>query len=135
MKNFLRTTAASALFAGLMAFGSSAQAQAQDVKTQSKGKGALVYKSAYQECISADLTGLKQCVNMTQATYVVTPSGNETSVWKGTVPVELRPANALVKDATWQENGKTYSSHSTTSPSGEVTVTLHYKANGKGKKG
>lgn len=131
MKNFLRTTAASALFAGLLAFGSSAQAQ--EFKTQGKGKGALVYKSAYQECITGDLTGLAQCVNMTQETYVVTPSGNETSVWKGVAPAALRPATALVKDATWQEDGKTYTTHSTTSPSGEVKVTLHYKGATKGK--
>ncbi|TGE14284.1 hypothetical protein [Hymenobacter elongatus] len=132
MKNFLRTTAASALFVGLLAFGSSAQAQ--EVKTQGKGKGALVYKSAYKECITGDLTGLAQCVNMTQETYVVTPSGNETSVWKGTAPAALRPASTVVKDATWQESGKTYTTHSTTTPSGEVSLTLHYKQNAKGNK-
>ncbi|TGE26744.1 hypothetical protein [Hymenobacter metallicola] len=131
MKNTLRTAAASVLFASFLAFGSSAQAQ--EFKTQGKGKGALVYKSQYKECITGDLTGLAQCVNMTQETYVVTPSGNETSVWKGTAPVELRPKTTLVKDATWQEAGKTYTSRSTTTPSGEVTVTLHYKGNGNGK--
>ncbi|TGE21217.1 hypothetical protein E5K00_13040 [Hymenobacter aquaticus] len=133
MKNILHFRAAFLLFVSLFAFGSSAQAQ--EFKTQGKGKGALVYKSQYKECITGELTGLAQCVDMTQETYVVTPSGNETSVWKGTAPAALRPAKTLVKDATWQEAGKTYTTHSTTTPSGEVSVTLHYKANGKGGKG
>ncbi|UOQ54018.1 hypothetical protein [Hymenobacter cellulosivorans] len=129
MKNFLRTTAAAALFLGLMSFSSAARAQA--VALQQQGNGALVQKTDRTVCMTADLTGLKQCVNMTQVNYVVTPSGNQTSVWKGTVPAELRPATTLVKEGTWQEGGKTYSARSTTAPSGEISLTLHYKGNGK----
>jgi hypothetical protein len=134
MKNLLRHTAA-ALFVGLLSFSTVAKAQTQNAGSnlQQQGNGALVQKTDRQVCMTAELTGLSQCVNMNQVNYLVTPSGNETSVWKGSAPATLRPATTLVKDATWQENGKTYSTHSTTSPSGEVSLTLHYKGNDKGK--
>ncbi|QIX61682.1 hypothetical protein FY528_10780 [Hymenobacter lutimineralis] len=125
MNAFLRNISALTLFAGSFVVSTNATAQAVQ-----QGNGALVQKTDRSVCMTADLTGLSTCVNMNQTQYLITPSGNETSVWKGTVPAELRPAKTLVKDATWQERGRTFDTHSVTTPDGKISLTLHYKANG-----
>ncbi|SNC67335.1 hypothetical protein SAMN06265337_1915 [Hymenobacter gelipurpurascens] len=84
------------------------------------------------------LPGGISCVDMTQEKFMVTPSGNSTAVWTGTVPAASRPAKRLVFNSTYQEtvNGVTrnYNTVAVTEPSGEIKLTLTAKPNGKDKK-
>ncbi|WP_303309785.1 hypothetical protein [Hymenobacter sp. BT730] len=124
MTSFLHKFSSIAAFVVLSCTGQIASAQ----NAVQQSKGALVQKTDRQVCMTPALTGLTTCVNMNQTQYLITPSGNETSVWKGVIPASLRPAKTLVKDATWEERGLIFTTHSVTTTSGNISLTLHYKA-------
>ena len=149
MKMTFHKIAAVLLFAGASLAGTAAQAQktAQNPKTiggaVQQGNGAYVQKTDRAQCMGNELLGVPKlasgCVNMTQVKFMVTPSGNSTSVWKGTVPAESRPAQRVTFNSTYTESadvatkGKVYDTVAITEPGGDITLTLTSKANGKGK--
>ncbi|MFC6222708.1 hypothetical protein ACFP2F_05600 [Hymenobacter artigasi] len=139
MQNFLKNTAVSLLFLALTAGATTARAQNRIEGAVQQGQGAYVQKSTRTECITNSLLGLNglNCLTMTQEKFMVTPSGNAMSVWQGTVPVESRPAQRLVKNATWTESNndgvtRTYNTEAVTMPDGSIKLTLTDKQNGKG---
>ncbi|MBG8555240.1 hypothetical protein [Hymenobacter guriensis] len=93
----------------------------------------LAQKSTQAVCVPAELTGLSACVDMQQTQYLKAPSGNETAVWKGTVPTGQRPAKTVIKDATWQERSLSFTTHAVITADGKASLTLQYKANPKFK--
>ncbi|ALD21321.1 hypothetical protein AM218_08950 [Hymenobacter sp. DG25A] len=75
---------------------------------------------------------------MSQVKFIVTPSGNATSVWAGTVPVAARPAQRLIYKSTWKETSddgitRIFDTIAVTEPDGSVKLTLTDKKNGKSK--
>lgn len=142
MKSFLHKIIGGLFLAGLTLGGTSARAQAHIEGAVQQGKGAYVQKTDRTECITNTLLGvpgLGSCLTMTQEKFMVTPSGNAMSVWKGVVPAAARPTQQLVHNATWTEANndgvtRTYSTVAVTMPDGSIKLTLTDKDNGKGKK-
>ncbi|WP_354583302.1 hypothetical protein [Hymenobacter sp. UYCo722] len=79
------------------------------------------------------------CVYMNQIKFIITPSGNSSSTWVGTVPAEYRPAQRVVFNSTYTEviegvtKGEVYNTVAVTEPNGQVTLMFTLKANGNGK--
>jgi hypothetical protein len=141
VKNLIQKLAGATFFLGLSLGATAVQAQNTIGGAVQQGKGAYVFKSTYTECITNSLLGLPggiPCLDMTQEKFLVTPSGNATSVWTGTVPATARPSKRVVYNSTWQEtlnDGvlRTYNTVAVTEPSGVIKLTLTDKQNGKGK--
>ena len=148
MKKSVHQFAAVMLLAGFGLVSSSAYAQKPTGQKSigaavQQGNGAYVSKTASPECMGNSLLGVptlpaSACVNMNQVKFIVTPSGNSTSVWKGIVPAESRPKERVIFNSTYTEvtegitKGQVYNTTAVTEPSGEVTLTLTLKGNGKG---
>jgi len=140
MKSVIKHITAALFFFVLTVGGNSARAQNRIGGAVQQGKGAYVQKSDYNECITNSLLGLTgiDCLPMTQVKFMVTPSGNAMSTWQGTVPAASRPAQRLVKNATWTERNndgvtRTYDTEAVTTPDGSIKLTLIDKQNGNGK--
>ncbi|PJJ52779.1 hypothetical protein [Hymenobacter chitinivorans] len=143
MKNRTHNFFSALLFAGLVIAGSSVQAQNKKIGAAvQNGNGAYVLKTDRSVCMTNTLLGLSTlpstgCVNMTQEKFIVTPSGNSSAIWRGTVPEGQRPAQRVVYNSTYVEvaegptKGATYNTVATTEPSGAVTLTFDRKPNGK----
>ncbi|WP_303311374.1 hypothetical protein [Hymenobacter sp. BT730] len=101
-------------------------ASAQQTSSQ-LGKLVSPHDKGRVVCMTAALTGLNQCVTMVHTTYTVAASGNETSVWSGTLPASLHPNKETQFNSTWFEGGKTYETKCTITPSGNIKLILHYK--------
>ena len=139
MKNSAKTIIASLFFLALTLGGTAARAQNRIGGAVQQGKGAYVQKTDGTECITNSLLGLTgiECLPMTQVKFLVTPSGNAMSVWQGTAPEASRPAQRLVKNATWSERNndgvtRTYDTEAVTMADGSVKLTLRDKQNGNG---
>ncbi len=141
MNTILSKIAGALLFIGLALGGNAASAQNRIAGAIQQGNGAYVQKSERTECITNTLLGvpnLGRCLGMTQEKFMVTPSGNAMSVWVGTVPEAVRPAQRLVHNATWSETNndgitRTYDTVAVTMPDGSIKLTLLDKASGNGR--
>lgn len=146
MKNRTHNFFSALLVAGLFVAGSTVQAQNKKIGAAvQSGNGAYVQKTDRTVCMTNSLLGLSAlpgagCLNMTQEKFIVTPSGNSSAIWRGTVPEGQRPTQRVVYNSTYVEvaegptKGLTYNTVATTEPSGAVTLTFDRKPNGKGKK-
>ena len=139
MNTILKKTVGALLFIGLTLGTNAVSAQNRIGSAVQQGNGAYVQKNDHAQCIGSALLGIPQlgnCLDMTQEKFIVTPSGNSMSVWKGTVPVAARPTQRLVYNSTWTEtlNGvtRTYDTEAVTMPDGSIKLTLKDKANGNG---
>jgi hypothetical protein len=145
MKNLTTNLFGVFLFAGLLATGSSAQAQNKKIGAAvQSGNGAYVLKTDREVCMTNTLLGLPAapstgCTNMRQEKFIVTPGGNSFATWRGTAPEGQRPAQRVVFNSTYVEvaegptKGLTYTTVATTEPSGAITLTFERKPNGKNK--
>lgn len=144
MKSSKKIVAAGLLF-GLVAFGSSAHAQANVTAATQQGNGAYVVKTDREASIQNSLLGVTGLpaggyLPMRQTKFVVTPSGNSMAVWEGTVPAEARPTQRITYRSTYTETeagplqGKVYDTVAVTEPNGATKLTLTMKPNGKGGK-
>ena len=140
MNTTLKKIAGALLFIGLTLGTTAVNAQNSIGSAVQQGNGAYVQKSDHSQCIGNALLGvpnLGNCLDMTQEKFLVTPSGNSMSVWKGTVPVAARPAQRLVYNSTWTETlsgvTRTYDTEAVTMPDGSSKLTLKDKPNGNGK--
>jgi len=141
MNSFQKKIAGALVFIGLTLGSTAASAQNRIGGAVQQGSGAYVQKTDRAECITNALLGvpnLGSCLTMTQEKFMVTPSGNAMSVWKGTVPEAARPAQRLVHNATWSETNndgvtRIYVTEAVTMPDGSIKLTLNDKQNEKGK--
>ena len=140
MNSFQKKITGALFFIGLTLGSTAASAQNRIEGAVQQGNGAYVQKTDRSECITNSLLGLAgiSCLPMTQEKFMVTPSGNAMSVWRGTAPEASRPAQRFVKNATWSELNndgvtRTYDTESVTMPDGSVKLTLLDKQNGNGK--
>lgn len=141
METILKKIAGAFLFIGLTLGGSAASAQNHIAGAVQQGNGAYVQKTDRTVCITNRLLGvpnLGSCLEMTQDKFMVTPSGNAMSVWTGTVPAAVRPAQRLVNNATWSETNndgvtRTYDTVAVAMPDGSIKLTLTDKQNGRGR--
>jgi hypothetical protein len=81
------------------------------------------------------LLDLNYEVYMTQTKYTITPSGIETSVWEGVIPVnsDIPHAKSVFKTGIWNECGKYYDSECEKFSNGKMILTLvHNENNGNG---
>ena len=148
MKYFIKKISAVVLFIGLTMSGSVGHAQNRIAGAVQQGNGAYVQKTDRSTCIGNQLLGvpgLGSCLTMQQEKFMVTPSGNAMSVWKGVVPASARPAQRLVFNSTWTETNndgvtRAYNTVAVTEVDGSVKLTLTDKenwkhpSNGKGNK-
>lgn len=140
MNNFQKKIAGALFFIGLTLGSTAANAQNRIGNAVQQGNGAYVQKTAASHCIGNALLGvpnLGDCLTMSQKKFMVTPSGNATSVWVGTVPAAVRPAQRLVYNSTWSETNndgvtRTYDTVAVTTPDGNTKLTLTDKQNGDG---
>ncbi|WP_125932577.1 hypothetical protein [Hymenobacter glacialis] len=119
MKTLLKKAAALFVFA-ILSCASAAQAQ-------SNGKGAFVAKYDYSVCMTAQLTGLSACLEMTQTSYVLHPNGKAKSVFVGQVPAT---GVRTTFPSSWQERGedgvlRDYTSSFVVSSDGSAKLTLN----------
>ncbi|GAA4054379.1 hypothetical protein GCM10022409_46790 [Hymenobacter glaciei] len=140
MKISLNKLAAFALFTGLTFAGDLVQAQNRIGLAVQQGNGAYVQKTDRVGCTSNAFLGIPTlaqngCVNMKQVKFIVAPSGQSSSVWKGTVPAESRPSTRITFNSTYTEEvegptkGLVYNTVAVTEPNGDVTFTLTARGN------
>ncbi|MBC6606268.1 hypothetical protein H8B13_05505 [Hymenobacter sp. BT188] len=109
-----------------------------------QGHGAFVSKTEQVYDIPNASLGIPTLASdavlpMKQVKFVITPSGNSTSVLTGTLPADKRPAQRVVFNSTYTEiaegptKGQVYNTVAVTEPTGAVTYTGTLKGNGKGK--
>ena len=144
MNHLIKKISAALFFIASTLGGPAAHAQTGNQEGGAKGKGAFVRKVDYTDCIPNSLlgiSGLNNCLTMSQSKFVLTPSGNAMSVWQGTVPEPSRPSQRVVYNSTWNETDQrgvphSYNTEAVTTPDGSIKLTLtdNGKGNGKGKK-
>ncbi|WP_125932630.1 hypothetical protein [Hymenobacter glacialis] len=140
MNIILQKISVALLFTGLTLGSTAVQAQTGNQEGGSKGKGALVRKVDYTECITNSLLGIpggSPCLTMSQEKYVLTPSGNAMSVWQGTVAATARPSKRRVYNSTWNETDQrgvfhSYTTVAVTSSDGSIKLTLTDKKDADG---
>ena len=140
MNNFHQRIAAVLLVIGLMCGSLAGYAQDRIGGAVQQGNGAYVQKTDRSTCIGNQLLGvpgLGSCLTMQQEKFLITPSGNAMSVWKGTVPATARPAQRLVFNSTWSEANsdgvtRNYDTVAVTEVDGSIKLTLTDKQNGNG---
>ena len=139
MKSSFRKIAGGLFFIGLTLGSTVGRAQNHIEGAVQQGNGAYVQKTDRTVCITNTLlgvSGLGSCLTMSQEKFMITPSGNAMSVWKGVLPMALRPAQRTVFNATWTETNndgvtRNYDTVAVAMPDGNVKLTLTDKQNGK----
>ena len=137
MKSFIQQLVSGVFFVCLALGSPAVRAQNHIEGAVQQGNGAYVQKTDRTVCITNTLLGISgigNCLAMNQEKFMVTPSGNAMSVWKGTVPAAARPTQRTVKNATWSETNndgvtRTYDTVAVIMPDGSVKLTLLSKGN------
>ncbi|GAB2473686.1 hypothetical protein GCM10011375_25590 [Hymenobacter qilianensis] len=145
MNTIKHKLASVAFLVSLCLTGSSVLAQNAVRTAVQQGHGAFVSKTDKEYAIGNASLGIPTLapdavVMLKQVKFVITPSGNSTSVLTGMLPANQRPAQRIVFNSTHTETvdgptkGRVYDTVAVTETDGSITYTGTLKGKGKGKK-
>lgn len=142
--NLYQEITRTALLLGICLTGSSAIAQNAVRTAVQQGNGAFVSKTETLYAISNAKLGIPTLASdavvlLKQVEFVITPSGNSTSVLTGMLPASQRPTQRVIFNSTYTATaegptkGRVYNTVAVTEPNGSITYTGTLKGNDKAK--